>query len=106
MSGRPDCRLLWVCWLCCWSFIAWIAADCDLLVGVRNAGRGQARGSVRFHAVAGHFVPYLHKRCRADYDTVALGLSWSLMLLGLMAWTVVIVQAVGETPRKVSCWRA
>src|SRR5437763_12088546 len=83
-----------------------IAAPWHLLAGFRNPAQGHARGFFWFYFINEHFLRYLNKRYPADYDTLPLGLFWGLMLLWLMPWTVFIVQALGEIPRKVSSWRA
>ncbi len=83
-----------------------IAAPWHLLAGFRNPAQGQARGFFWFYFINEHLLRYLKKRFPADYDTFPLGLFWGLMLVWLMPWTVFIVQALGEIPRKVSKWRA
>lgn len=82
-----------------------IAAPWHLLAGFRNPAQGEARGFFWFYFINEHFLRYLNKRFPADYDTFPLGLFWGLLLLWLMPWTVFMVQALGEIPRKVSRWR-
>jgi 4-amino-4-deoxy-L-arabinose transferase-like glycosyltransferase len=83
-----------------------IAAPWHLLAGIRNPAQGETRGFFWFYFVNEHFLRYLNKRIPKDYDTFPLALFWGLMLLWLMPWTVFLVQALGEIPRKISNWRA
>ncbi|HEV2989226.1 MAG TPA: glycosyltransferase family 39 protein, partial [Candidatus Angelobacter sp.] len=83
-----------------------IAAPWHLLAGIRNPAQGEARGFFWFYFVNEHFLRYLNKRVPRDYDTFPLKLFWGLMLVWLMPWTVFLVQALGEIPRRISAWRA
>jgi 4-amino-4-deoxy-L-arabinose transferase-like glycosyltransferase len=83
-----------------------IAAPWHLMAGLRNPAQGQTKGFFWFYFVNEHFLRYLNKRYPADYDTVPIWLFWGLNLLWLMPWTVFIVQALAQVPRRFRLWRA